>query len=72
MMAFHEDFKLTWTSLLHRTPFPTLEAAISELIFEESHRSTMKMQSPNMVVASTSTGAPKPLSSCSPTQIPSK
>lgn len=68
MMALHENFLLTLTSLSDCTPFPTLEAAI----FEENRRSTMKMQSLDMVVIIASTGAPKPSSSHLPTQVPFK
>ncbi|XP_031287560.1 uncharacterized protein LOC116146289 [Pistacia vera] len=51
MMPLCEDFESTRASLLHRTPLPTLETAVAELIFEENHHSTMKMQTPDSVVA---------------------
>ncbi|XP_031273389.1 uncharacterized protein LOC116131865 [Pistacia vera] len=51
MMALREDFESTRASLLHHTPLPTLEIAVAKLISEENHHSTMKMQTPDSVVA---------------------
>ncbi|XP_035551510.1 uncharacterized protein LOC118349853 [Juglans regia] len=51
MMAFCEDFESTQVSLLHHTLLPSLEIAVAELISEENHCSTMKMQSQDSVVA---------------------
>jgi hypothetical protein len=56
MMALQDDFESTRASLLHRQPLPTLDAAFSELICEETRRSTMKMQSFDMVLATASCG----------------
>lgn len=53
MMALRDDFEPTRASLLHRTPLPTLYVAIAELISEENRRATMKIQSSNMVMATT-------------------
>ena len=57
MMALRGDFESTRASLLHRQPLPTLEAAVAELISEETRRSTMKMQSSDMVMAAAPHGA---------------
>ncbi|KAA8550319.1 hypothetical protein F0562_002003 [Nyssa sinensis] len=65
MMALRDDFESTRASLLHRQPLPTLDAAVSELISEETRRSTMKMQSSNMVLATASRG-PSPSSTGRP------
>jgi hypothetical protein len=59
MMALRADFEATRASLLHRNPFPTLKATVTELMFEETQRSTMPLQSPDMVVAATSQSVPK-------------
>jgi hypothetical protein len=59
MMALRADFESTRASLLHRNPLPTLEAAVTELMSEETRRSTMHLQSPDMVVAATSQSVPK-------------
>jgi hypothetical protein len=56
MMALRDDFESTRASLLHCQPLPTLDATISELISEETRRSTMKMQSSDMVLATASRG----------------
>ncbi|KAA8517060.1 hypothetical protein F0562_017122 [Nyssa sinensis] len=65
MMALRDDFESTRASLLHRQPLPTLDAAVSELISEETRRSTMKMQSSDMVLATASRG-PSPSSTGRP------
>lgn len=59
LMALRADFELTQASLLHRNPLPTLNAVVAELISEETRRSTMQMQSPDMVVAAAPPSAPK-------------
>jgi hypothetical protein len=59
MMALRADFESTRASLLHRNPLPTLEAVVTELMSEETRRSTMHLQSPDMVVAATSQSVPK-------------
>lgn len=48
--AFRDGFESTWTSLLHRTTLPSLDAAMAELNFEENCRSAMKLQSLDTVV----------------------
>ena len=57
MMALQDDFESTRASLLHCQPLSTLEDAVAELISEETQCSTMKMQSSDMVMASTPHGA---------------
>jgi hypothetical protein len=56
MMALRDDFESTRASLLHCQPLPTLDATVSELISEETRRSTMKMLSSDMVLATASHG----------------
>jgi hypothetical protein len=56
MMALRDDFESTRASLLHRQPLSILDATVSELTSEETRRSTMKMQSSDMVLATTSHG----------------
>lgn len=74
-MALCEDFESTRASLLHCTFIPSLEVGVAELISKENHCSTMKMQSPDMVVVAASYGASKspiPLSGHSTSQSSSK
>jgi hypothetical protein len=59
LMALCADFEPTRASLSHRTHLPTLNAAIAELISEETRRSTMQMQSLDMIVAATPSSAPR-------------
>jgi len=59
IMALCEDFESTWASLLHCTFIHSLKVGVAKLIFEENHCSTMKRQSPYMVVVVASHGASK-------------
>jgi hypothetical protein len=59
MMALRANFESTRASLLHRTPLPTLEAVVTKLMYEETRRSTMHLQSPDMVVATAPLSVPK-------------
>jgi hypothetical protein len=72
MMALQDDFESTRASLLHRQPLPTLDAAISKLISEETRRSTMKMQSFDIVLATASCGTSQSSTGHSSSQSTSK
>ncbi|KAK3024970.1 hypothetical protein RJ639_042777 [Escallonia herrerae] len=50
-MALIDDFESVRASLLHRSPFPTLEAAISDLIYEEKWLQSLKSQRTDAVLA---------------------
>ena len=53
MMALRADLESTRASLLHRTPLPILEVAVTELMSKETRRSTMHLQSLDMFVTAT-------------------
>jgi hypothetical protein len=72
MMALRDDFEYTQASLLHRQPLPTLDAAVFELISEETCRSTMKMQSYYIVIATASHGTSQSSTGHSSSQSTSK
>jgi hypothetical protein len=72
MMAFQDDFESTQASLLYCQPLPTLDAAVSELISEETRRSTMKMQSSDIVLATASRGTSQSSTRRSSSQSTSK
>jgi hypothetical protein len=61
MMALHVDFESITirASLLYHTPLPTLEAVVTEIMSKETQRSTMYLQSPDMVIAATPQSVPK-------------
>ena len=54
LMGLHKDFKPTRASPLSRSPTPTLDAVVKELIFEENRRPTYHMSSSNHVLATSS------------------
>ena len=54
MMGLHEDFELTRASLLSRSPTPSLNAAVKELISKENHQPTYHMSSFDHVLATLS------------------
>ena len=54
MMGLREDFEPTRTSLLSRSPTPSLNATVKELISEENHRPTYYMTSSDHVLATPS------------------
>jgi len=72
MMVLRDDFESTRASLLQHQPLPTLDATVSELISEETRRSTMKMQSSGMVLATASHGSSQSSTGCSSSQSTSK
>ena len=57
MMGLREDFELTRASLLSRSPTPSLDAAVKELISEENRRPTYHMSSFDHILA---TPSPQP------------
>ncbi|KAL5816355.1 hypothetical protein ACOSQ3_024733 [Xanthoceras sorbifolium] len=57
MMGLREDFEPTRASLLSRSPTPSLDAAVKELISEENRRPTHHMSSSDHVLA---TPSPQP------------
>ena len=58
MMGLHEDFEPTRAFLLSRSPTPSLDAAVKELIYEENRRPTYHMSSSDHVLATTSPQPP--------------
>jgi hypothetical protein len=52
--AIRDEFEHTRASLLHHSPLPSLESALSKLVSEETRFSTMKLQTSEMVMATTS------------------
>ena len=58
MMSLHEDFEPIGASLLSRSPTPSLDAIIKELIYEENHRPTFHMLSSDHVLATPSLQPP--------------
>ena len=58
MIGLREDFKPTKASLLSRSPTPSLDAAVKELISEKNRRPTHHMSSSDHVLA---TPSPQPL-----------
>ena len=54
MMGLHEDFKPTRASLLSRSPTPSLDVAVKELISEENRWPTYHMSSSYHVLATPS------------------
>ena len=58
MMGLREDFEPTRAFLLNRSPTPSLDAAVKELISEENRRPIYHMSSSDHVLA---TPFPQPL-----------
>ena len=58
MMDLHEDFELTRASLFSRSPTPSLDAVVKELISEENRRPTHHMSSSDHVLATPSPQSP--------------
>ena len=54
MMGLREDFKPTRASLLSRSPTPSLDAAVKELISEKNRRPTYHMSSSDHVLTTPS------------------
>ena len=51
VMGLREDFEPTKAFLLNRSPTPSFDAAVKELIYEENHRPTYHMSSSDHVLA---------------------
>ncbi|KAL5820717.1 hypothetical protein ACOSQ3_022599 [Xanthoceras sorbifolium] len=58
MMGLREDFESTRAFLLSRSPTSSLDAAVKELIYEESRRPTHHMSSSHHVLATPSLQPP--------------
>ena len=58
MIGLHENCEPTRASLLSRSPTPSFNAAVKELISEENRRTTYHMSSSDHVLA---TPSPQPL-----------
>ena len=54
MMGLREDFEPNRASLLSRSPVPSLNAAVNELISKENRRPTHHMSSSDYVLATPS------------------
>jgi hypothetical protein len=54
LTAIRDEFEHTRASLLHHSPLPSLESALSELVSEETRFSTMKLHTSEMVMATAS------------------
>ena len=58
MMGLRDDFEPTRASLLSRSPTPSLDAAVKELISEKNRRPTHHMSSSDHVLATLSPQPP--------------
>ena len=58
MMGLREDFQPTRASLLSRSPTPSLDAVVKELISEENRQPTYHMSSSDHVLATPSSQPP--------------
>ena len=56
-MALRDDFEPVRVQLLHRSPLPTLDTAIFELVRSETISQTMRSQPSNTVLAAPSSGS---------------
>ncbi|XP_051133091.1 uncharacterized protein LOC127252806 [Andrographis paniculata] len=51
LMALHPEYEAVCASLLHRHPLPTLDTAIHEILFEETHLHLIKAPIPDSTLA---------------------
>ena len=58
MMGLRDDFEPSRVSLLSRSPIPSLDAVVKELISEENRRPTYHMSSSDHVLATPSSQPP--------------
>jgi hypothetical protein len=58
LTTIRDEFENTRASLPHRSPLPSLESALSELVSKETRFSTMKLHTSQMATASHNTRAP--------------
>ena len=54
LMALHDDYKLVHGQLLHQIPTPSLDAALNDLVREETRFQTLQAQNKLHVLATTS------------------
>ena len=52
-MSFHKDFEPIYGQLLHRSPAPSLDTAVNELVREEARLATLQSQNKLNVLAIT-------------------
>ncbi|GAV86741.1 hypothetical protein CFOL_v3_30167 [Cephalotus follicularis] len=57
LMAFKDDFEPTRASILNRQPLPSLDIALSKLIFEETRRLSITSQQSSFIIAATSSAS---------------
>jgi hypothetical protein len=57
LMALRDDFEPVRVQLLHRSPLPTLDTAIFELVRAETRSQTMRSQPSHTVLAAPSSGS---------------
>ena len=57
LMALRDDFELVCVQLLHRSPLPTLDTAIFELVRAETISQTMHSQPSHIVLAAPSSSS---------------
>ncbi|GAV74688.1 hypothetical protein CFOL_v3_18168, partial [Cephalotus follicularis] len=57
-MALRDDFEPTRASILNRQHLPSLETALSELIYEETRRLSITSQQSSFIIAATSSAPP--------------
>jgi hypothetical protein len=58
LMALHDDYEPVCSQLLHQIPIPSLDAALNELVREETRLQTLQAQNKLNVLATTSPLAP--------------
>jgi hypothetical protein len=58
LMALHDDYEPVCSQLLHQIPIPSLDAALNELVREETCLQTLQAQNKLNVLATTSPLAP--------------
>lgn len=60
-MALSDDFEHIHASFLHRKPLPTLDAALTTILFEETHKATLLTHSSVSFEIDISTSQFKPI-----------
>ena len=63
-MALRPEYKSVRVALLHRDPLPTLDAAVKEILFEETRLGLIKSPSSEVALATTRPRFPSGLSFC--------
>jgi hypothetical protein len=54
LMALHDDYEPVRGQLLHQIPIPSLDAALNDLVCEETRLQTLQFQNKLNVLATTS------------------